>query len=128
MATNQRDLWPVDISTLPDLRTPVSILREQASLLGEKTDNLVEAEVRSQGDKSSQFVHSFFLVAPALDNYRYRLFDVTHKVDLYPVTISFLNTSYQANTEDKFVDALKKTLADERTKKVIQALIAQSRS
>lgn len=128
MATNPRDFWPSDINVLPDLQTPVSILREQASLLGEKTNNLVEAEVRSQGDKSSQFVHTFFLVAPALDNYRYPLFTVTHKVDLYPATISFASQGLQAENEVKFVEYLKKIFADEKTKKVIQALIAQSRT
>lgn len=38
------DLWPADIGE-PNIRTPVSILREQASLLGEKTNNIVEGQV-----------------------------------------------------------------------------------
>jgi len=38
------DLWPKDIGNT-NLRAPVSILREQASLLGEKTQNLVKADV-----------------------------------------------------------------------------------
>lgn len=128
MAASQRDLWPTNISVLPDLRTPVSILREQASLLGEKTSNLVEGEVRSQGDKNSQFVHTFFLIAPALDNYRYPLFTVTHKVELYPLSINFSNVGVHVNQEEDFIEQLKKIFSDERTMKVIQALIAQSRS
>jgi hypothetical protein len=128
MATSQRDLWPADISVLPELRTPVTILREQASILGEKTNNIVEAEVRSQGDKNSQFIHSFFLLAPALDNYRYQLFTATHKVELYPITINFFQTQFQASNEEKLIEILTKIFADEKTKKVIQALIAQSRS
>ncbi len=126
MATNQRDLWPSDISVLPDIPTPLSILREKASLLGEKTNNLVEAEVRSHGNKSDQFVHTFFLVAPALDNYRYPLLTVTHKIELYPLTISFSGLGIQVNNPDQFTDELRKIFADEKTKSVIQVLVAQS--
>ena len=40
------DLWPKDLRTTT-MTTPVTILREQASLLGVKTRNIVRAEVRS---------------------------------------------------------------------------------
>lgn len=132
MATSERDLWPSDINVLPNISTPVSLLREQATLLGEKTYGLVEAEVRSGGDKDedkySQFIHTFYLVAPALDNYRHKLFTVTHKVELYPLTIRFSNQDFLANDSAQFTECLKKIFADEKTKSVIQAFIAQSRT
>ena len=39
------DLWPEDIAVYTKLRSPATILREQASLLGDRTQNLVEADV-----------------------------------------------------------------------------------
>ena len=36
------DLWPNELSTV-DQRSPLTILKEQASLLGEKTQNIVIA-------------------------------------------------------------------------------------
>ena len=46
MAHNIPDLWPDDIA-VTSLQVPVTILRQQATLLGEKTKNLVEGEVSS---------------------------------------------------------------------------------
>src|SRR5881296_859505 len=83
MATNV-DLWG-EIQP-PDVRTPVSILREQAALLGQKTKNLVEASVETTSSGGT-FYHTFKLVAPALDNYTYQLFRIRHGIQLYPVYV-----------------------------------------
>lgn len=127
MVATENDLWPKDINGLPALRTPVSILREQASLLGDKTDHLVEADVVARPSQNNRFAHSFQLIAPALNQYRYSLFEVTHGIELYPLSISFNNTGYQVNKEPEFLEKLKMIFAHDQTKKVIQALVAQSR-
>ena len=41
------DLWPDDITPDEDLRAPAAVLKEQASLLGQKTSNLVKGYVRN---------------------------------------------------------------------------------
>ncbi|MBL8205930.1 MAG: hypothetical protein JNM09_16970 [Blastocatellia bacterium] len=131
METTTLDLWPtsIDIDKLPDITTPISILKEQASLLGQKTKNIVEAEVKSTDAGNGRISVSFNLVAPALNKYRYQLFQITHHgIELYPVGLSFSNRSYTANSPEQFIEHLKKILADEKTKSVIQSLIAQSRS
>lgn len=104
-------LWPKIEVTVP--KPPVAILKEQASLLGMQTQNLVVAEVRpteqwsrvdtvagdpneqplqwrdwSKGalaELTNQFRYSFDLVAPALNHYRYQLFVLSYGIDLYPV-------------------------------------------
>jgi hypothetical protein len=58
-------------------RTPLSILREQAALLGEKTGNLVEAQV-SRDTYGPEFVLALNLVVPGLDNYTYQILKVRH--------------------------------------------------
>lgn len=88
-----RDLWPSFPTSGP--KAPVTILREQASFLGQKTGNLVEAEVSGESrnivDETRKhpgmFLYDFVIVAPALGGYRYRLFQIAHDVSLYPVEI-----------------------------------------
>ena len=57
------DLWGEIEAT--QIRTPLVILREQAALLGAKTQNLVEASVNTFVSEGS-FYHSLDLVVPSL--------------------------------------------------------------
>ena len=126
METQVRDLWPADIG-VATLITPVSILREQAALLGEKTSNLVQAEVKTTSE-GARVMHSFYLVAPAMNKYRYRLLYVTHDVALYPLNIVFdpANSQVTAKSQDAFVEQLGKLLSSEKTITIVQSLVAQS--
>lgn len=134
------DLWPSDIE-VSDLVSPASILREQATLLGMKTKNLVTGKVELASDSAEKkFKYVFYLVAPALKNYRYRLLSIEYPVDLYPVTIRFESkrpkvednldeesSHLSAKDYDDFIAKLGKVFSDERTKRVIRALISHSR-
>src|SRR4051812_17454221 len=81
------DLWPADIAKTTT-KPPVSILREQAALLGEKTKNLVKAEVRLDEDRGDNaFGYDFFIIGPALQNYHFKLFSIGHDIDLYPLVV-----------------------------------------
>src|SRR5271167_1522769 len=66
--------------------TPLSIMREQAAALGPKTKHLVEAKVDTRSYGQS-IVHSFDIVVPALDGYTYRLFEIEHDPNLYPLSV-----------------------------------------
>lgn len=129
------DLWPADIGGVPTLTTPVSILKEQAVLLGRKTKNLVQVEVTSGTIPSSitsgamgqdRFHHSFWLVAPALD-YRYTLFKIKHEITLYPLDLEW-ESKMSVSSEAELKDQLKKIFASDKTKKIIQSMIAQSQA
>jgi len=82
------------------------------------------------------FLHRFYLIAPALNFYRYPLLDVEHHVtQMYPATIKVTwsekqgadaDLEIQAANEQEFKDGLKQVFAKEETKKVIGALLAQS--
>jgi hypothetical protein len=146
-----RDLWPENFQE-PDSQAPVSILREQARLLGQKTQNLIEAEVRSEPllVKKTQnlieavvhsetlasllvgtegFLHTLYLVVPALEHYRYRLLRVEHQVEpLYPVTIyaeDFRTATASCNTSEDFLDQLGIILGSDRTRRILRSLMAQ---
>jgi hypothetical protein len=128
MATHTTDFWPDDIGETgePELRTPVALLREQAVALGEKTKNVVTAEVES-GTDGDTFVHTLYLAAPSI-NYKYQLLTVRHPLLLYPLLAKEpSNISWKKlESEDDFLQWLKGVLASENTKKVIRALKAQS--
>jgi hypothetical protein len=98
-----QDLWPDDIAVL-DTKPPTTILKEQATLLGEKTKNIITAEVeqidhmniflthdengKDMGkDIKIKFGYNFYIVAPALGNYRYELFSLYYDIEMYPLYI-----------------------------------------
>lgn len=122
------DLWPEDIG-LTSLVAPLSILRDQAGKLGEKTANLVRGAVETQADKSRMFEHSFSLVAPSLGNYTSRIFRVKHAVQFYPLEIltDIDGPNFRAGGQDEFLRALGEIFASAPVKRMIHALIAQSR-
>jgi hypothetical protein len=108
--------------------TPLSILREQAALLGRKTQGLVEAKVDT-ATFDGIFTHSFKLVVPALDNYTYELFLISHGIDLYPVKASGVSDGVKwltLESENAFLAWLQGTLSSPKTKKIIANLLAQA--
>ncbi len=126
MSSLSRDMWADDIAK-SELLAPVAILREQAALLGPKTQNLIEAEVRSESS-GGEMDYDFDLVAPALGNYRYRLFWVRHGPVFYPLILNVGGTSVQISCQKEFIEALGNILSSEETRKVVHSLIAQARA
>ena len=132
------DLWPDDIKAVTKIKAPVAILREQAALLGNKTDNIVTAEVSSyepSGLKANQFYYVFYMEAPVLGGYRYNLFTISHDIELYPVYFTVEESimkkasdgeAIKANSEEEFIGILKKIFDSDKTKGVIGAIFTQS--
>jgi len=136
------DLWPDKIA-VEKLITPVTILRQQASLLGKKTKNIVQGEVEDlRAFNLNDFKYAFYFVAPALENYRYKLLDIFYELSLYPVKIDveeevyeempdkyiniFKHESIIANSEEEFMEILKVIFNSEKVLRVISVLLSQS--
>lgn len=137
-------LWPDDISPQTSLISPTSILREQGALLGNKTTNLVVGAVIKSGDFSERedyFKYAFYLVAPELSDYRYRLLSIVHSAELYPLRITVDGSIFEelpddieedeegyliVRSQDGFMKTLRKIFATKKVKRVIEAIIAQS--
>jgi hypothetical protein len=120
------DLWPADFGTL-DVTPPLAVLREQAELLSRKTRNHLRGHVLTSLNGIS-VLHQFLLVAPALDNYSHKLFEVAHTVHLYPATIQTEGggREYACETYKEFVDNLREVLTCERTVSIVRAILAQA--
>lgn len=131
------DLWPEDISAAEGELAPITILKQQASLLGRRTRNLVEAEVETGASViEGHLRHTFFLVAPALNFYRHSLLEVEHEAtQMYPATIKLIRSGngpsrslslIKVKDSEGFKKALKRVFADDKTKRAIGSLLAQS--
>jgi hypothetical protein len=139
MATAQIDLWPPSFEAVSEPNPPIDILREQAALLEQKTGGVVLAEVLSgydsnfivvhRGKTSLPISHSFYLVAPALENYRYQLFRIDQPIEHYPLfIIGSPIGDLEVESQEEFVETLRRIFSDDKTQKVIQSLIAHSSS
>ncbi len=129
MPNTELDLWPDDIGH-SDLVAPVAIMRQQASFLGRKTQNLVRGNIVSTFNQSNEnLVHYFFMVAPALQEYRYKLFTVRHKISFYPLFLYSERTDgkeVEVANQDEFLETLKAEFNSEKARSVIESMIAQS--
>jgi hypothetical protein len=124
MTTQEPDFWgDIGVDTTV---TPSMILKQQASLLGAKTNHLLEAEVRSTAS-SEAFFHSFNLVVPGFDNYTYELFRVYHGVALYPVSV-LRETVSPLKTEEDFKQWVHRKLSSPETKGIVANLLSLARS
>ena len=134
MSNTTIDLWP-SVFGHQETELPDAILREQANRLGEKTNHLVEARVEALAHATyltDKIRLGFYLVAPRLGNYSYRLFTIEYEIVLknqniigYPVTV--LN-GVERVCEDKkeFLEVLREVFASQTTIQVISALMTGS--
>ncbi len=124
------DLWG-DIVSNP-IKTPVSILREQGSLLEQKTDGVLTVKVTTNpnifADQSFDF--SFIISVPSL-NYQYQLFSISHDISIYPVKF-YVQTDIVdeektiAKDEAEFLKTLEQILKSPKTQGILNALLSQS--
>ena len=127
MAEAIPDLWP-DIEQ-SQVVPPVAILREQAAALGKKTHNLLNGRVQTRTN-GTRFVHTFYIVAPTLDDYSYELFSIEHGPDQYPVQAPgrpgpMPRIMERIETDKELIDYVREVLNSDRTKKVVGSLLAQ---
>ena len=148
------DLWPKEFN-YTQVKAPVTILKEQAALLGQKTKNLLEAKVLLHTDtglanvatgiadqifgdgKSKSFHYAFYFVAPTLNNYRYRFFTMSYDIQLYPVffdvdedlQLEIVNGDTKkaviANSEEELIEILRKIFNADKTMRILQSILAQ---
>jgi hypothetical protein len=120
------DLWPSEFGTI-GVTPPLVTLKEQADAISSKTQGRIVGQVQTSRH-SEGFAHGFFLVAPLLDNYTYRLFVVVHNLQLYPLDIQadVINRTSHCDSPEDFLNQLREIFAAEQTKNVIKAILAQT--
>jgi len=138
------DFWPV-LEDAEDPNAPVVLLRKQAEKLTEKTGYRLRGRVStssilldhegrhalgldlSGGANPDSFTHVFTIEVPALDDYSYTLFSVSHGIEPYPVIYPDAQGGWNAlANHEAFTAWLRETLASERTKRVLKTLSEQA--
>lgn len=117
-----------DLPDIGSLRTPSSVLREQAAKLGDLTAHVLEGKVESGTTSDNSFIHELNVVAPLLNEYTLTVVTVYHDLSLYPLR---LRTFYdyqliECKDETKFNEALKRILSAKEVRNAIATLLAQS--
>lgn len=120
------NLWG-EIPNIGKVDTPLSLLKKQASYLGQMTKNLLQSEVSIQKNSPNEVVADLLIVAPTLGGYKASIIRIIHGLELYPVSIYNLRagTVDLAGDEDSFLEIIRITLQSDVVKKVIKALLIQ---
>lgn len=130
MPNGTDDLWPEEIGSIEG-NPPITVIKKQAALLGDKTSNLVEGKVTRTVEEDNVVI-SFYLNALALGDYRYKLFSVYHSIgNLYPVRTFGSDEQDRRDgikDEAELNDYLRSKFKSEKTLAVIRSLIVQSRA
>jgi hypothetical protein len=110
------------------MMTPMTVLKEQANLLDERTNGVLLCRVYVLA-KSPNIELDMDVIAPALDSYRYTLLRVSHPVLLYPLEMTDLTREKQflCANEQEFRRDLRQILSSPEVHKVISALLSQSK-
>ncbi len=123
---NEDSFW-----VIPDkieIRTPIAILREQATLLTNLTKGILKGEIETTQSNDNLLI-KLYIVVSGLKNYRYLILQYIQPITLYPGTLIWAakSSGYQTANEDQFLDSLKTILSSTETQSVITGLLAQAR-
>src|SRR5437870_4644712 len=118
------NLWG-EIPQTGHVKTPITILREQAGLLSGATNMILVGDVGIKRE-GQNFILTLAIAAPALDNYRFAILQVRHDMTLYPLTVIDLqeNARIQCNDESSYKSTLKRILSSSRIHQVIDSLLS----
>jgi hypothetical protein len=126
MSEQRENYWPTDFG-VPAEVTPLTVLKEQATFLGERTKNLIEGRVQTKVEgEAMKFRHSLYLVVPTLGNYRYFLLSVTHNPTIYPIEIfdATSERAIMARDFEEFKEKLREILSSDRVKRIVGSLLS----
>lgn len=122
---NQREsYWPTDFGVAMEV-TPLTILKEQATFLGQRTRNLIEGRVQTKVEDKMELRHALYLIVPTLSNYRFFLLSVHQKPGINPIRIFDATSDREmiARDFDEFTGTLEEILSSDRVKRIVGNLL-----
>jgi hypothetical protein len=130
---SSKNLW-ADITSAAPVRTPTTILKEQATALMEMTKGTLIGKVEVNSKPGSDFEIVLSIIAPAINNYRFEVVYVGHGIQLYPANVIAAwerfssGKEVKCQNEDELTDALGRILGSKEVTQVIMSLISQSKA
>ena len=122
----------------PVIRTPKSILKEQADQLTKMTSGVLIGVVRDtrsnpfiheiRPNRTQNLVYELLIRVPAINDYTYSVLSIEHSIDLYPVTIKCGRPDVDVECPDEqiFIDQLRSILSSEEIGTILTRLISQA--
>jgi hypothetical protein len=110
-------------------RTPTSILREQAAILYQLTKGVLIGAIEQEPTNNNTLIYNFAITAPAINNHKFSILTLQYSITIYPLTLTDRTTQVQRQclNEESFVANLKGILSSTQLRRVISALLIQSR-
>jgi hypothetical protein len=122
------NMWG-EINDPVNQRTPTSILREQASVLSRLTNGVLIGSIEQEPTTNNTLIYNFAITAPAINNHKFAILTVQYSITIYPLTVTdhTVHVQRQSLNEEAFTATLKGILSSTQVKRVISALLIQSR-
>jgi hypothetical protein len=112
------------IPDVANLRTPLSILREQASALTDQTKGTLVGMVEAKGE-GGKIEISLDISVPSLNDYRYRILTYRQPIELYPGVV-VADVLSQVSDEKRFTETVKAVLSSTRVRNALVSLLSQA--
>ncbi len=122
------NLWG-DLNDFGELRSPKQMLEEQAALLETATKGILTGEVKVS-TILADFEITFSIVAPHVNNYRYKVLTVRHTLEFFPARVTYMENRHwktrEVQNESELKEAMRQIFQADNTRRVINSLRAQS--
>jgi len=133
--TTTENFWG-EIPKVDKARTPLSILKEQAAMLGQLSNRLLEGDVTLESNSPSKIDAFLSIVAPSLGGYSIDIIEITYDIEIYPLRLiklleGSLEEGYEyiiVRNEEEFIGSLKAILSSDKVKRIISSLLIQIKS
>ena len=124
MPAHPISFWQNIPQNIPKVKTPSSVLREQAGMLEKMTQGLLTGVVTTRTNSDGELVHSLYIQAPLLADYSYLLLSVVHSSPIFPLRLEFHGRKIPSiKSMEEFERALKGVLKNPVTIQVIEELL-----
>ncbi len=123
-----KSLWG-NLSKLERVRSPKSLLDEQASVLTDATDGVLVGKVENSNfETTNAFRYDLDVVVPTLNHYTYTLLSIQYPLDLYPVQINSRTPIRQVDcqNEEELERGIASILSSAEVRKILSRLISQA--
>lgn len=123
----EENFWG-EVGDLTGVRTPLTVLREQAAVVSKITDGSVYGEV-STGSRDNELFAELELVVPALNEYRLAVVSIFQPVTLFPLRVydEIMNQSHNCADHEQFDALLKDILGSTQMKTILRSLVVQAK-
>jgi hypothetical protein len=113
------------IPDIANIRTPLSILREQASDLTARTKGTLVGMVETKSITDDIEI-TLEISVPSLNDYRYRILTYRQPIELYPGIIFVSGPPRKVDDEAEFVEYVKMILSSDRIRNALASLLSQA--